>query len=45
VSAAVIDESCGHRVIGIANTASEAYAATCRMAMKLTRSGLHLPRF
>jgi hypothetical protein len=41
----VVAKSCGHRIIGIANTASEAYVATCRMAMKLTRNGLHLPRF
>ena len=41
----VLAESCGHKIIVVADARDEAWVAACKMAMKLTREGLlRLPR-
>jgi len=41
----LLAESCGHFAIAFADTRDEAWAAACRMVMKLTQEGLlRLPR-
>jgi len=36
--------SCGHSIIALAETQSEAWSAMFSMALKLTRGGMRLPR-
>lgn len=41
----LLAESCGHFIIAFADTRSEAWAAACSTALRLTGEGLlHLPR-
>ena len=37
--------SCGHFIMSLADTRTEAWSAARSMAMKLTRGDLRLPRF